>query len=275
MMKYFLGIFLSVFLFSNIYAQNTLSAKLSVPNQISGNRDFTITLTIEKPENFRPYTIFTQTFPEGFFVNVKDIPNAVISFRNQILTITWMRITSGKSLKIPINVSYINGLTGTFSFSGKLTYLIHNKKGEYKLKKHYLSVVSERESISRDLNKYEKIYAQFQNVICTRTSKLQKDNSYIIEVNIQNLPAINSFILTEEVSKSFYISETDTQKYKLLNNKRIIQFVNNNYIKINPAVFKYQLIPKNKGDIQKPVIFGKLSFIYEGKIINIPVKSLP
>ncbi len=272
-MKYFLSIGFVFFLFSFTSAQNTLSAKLNVPHQVREGEDFSILLTIKKPENFRPYTVYTQRFPAGFFVNTKSVPDVDVSFQNQTLTITWMRLSPGKSLTIPLKTSYIKGLNGTFSFSGKLTYLIDNKKGEYRLKKQYVSIVPENTSSSSNLNEYGKNYDTFRNIKCRREVKLQEDRSYIITINISELKNVNNFIVTEEVSQNFSITAANTPEIKILSKNRIIQFTKKNNTENKSVIFEYRLIPKKKSETQKPVIFGKLSFIENNQIINIPVEN--
>ena len=272
-MKYFWSITLSLFFLSCSYAQNTLNANLSVPNQITENQDFSILLTIEKPKNFRPYTIYTQKFPAGFFINTKNISADAVSFRNQTLTITWIRLSSEKILKIPLQISYIKGIKGTFLFSGKLTYMIDNKKGEYKLKNHDISITPENKSTYLNLDKYQKNYKIFQNINCIREIELQKDYSYIIKLNITNISTVNKFILTEEIPQNFSIQPLNKPGIKISSKNRIIQFIQKNNQKNKAVVLKYQLIPKNKNKTQKPIIFGKLACIENGQIINIPVKN--
>ena len=257
------------------YTQNDLSANLSVPHQIENGQVFSEKLTINKPKNLNSYTVFTQKIPDGFFIESKTIPGAVMSFQNHILTITWLRLASEKSIHIPIKISFIKGLTGTFSLSGKLTYLIDNKKGEYKLGKNYFSITSENNTVSKDLTEYGKIYDTLRNIKCMRGIKAQTDNSYLIELKINKLPVFVNAILTEETSQNFNIRKIDTTGAKILPEKSVIQF----YIKQNTGnkdlVFKYQLIPKTKNTKQKPIIFGKLSFIKDGQIITVPVENQP
>ena len=62
-MRFFI---LSIALFFNLQlscAQNTLTAELSFPTQINNNKNFTVTLTIKKPENLHSFAVFTQKIP--------------------------------------------------------------------------------------------------------------------------------------------------------------------------------------------------------------------
>lgn len=274
-MKYFLSAVLLFLLNSNIYAQNSLNADLSVPYQVQKDKIFTEYIKINKPSNLHSYAVFTQQIPDGFFIETKKVSGADISFQNQILTIIWMRLPSGNSIKIPINIDYIKGITGTFSLSGKLTYLIDNKKGELKFKKHNFTIIPENNSVSKNLNKYGTIYNTFQDIKCVRKIKLQNDNSYLTELRINKLPSINNFILTEEVSQNFNISNIENYNASIIPKKRIIQLEIKNNKKSKDIILKYRLIPKNKDQKQQPVIFGKLSFIYDGQIITVPVENQP
>lgn len=260
---------------SNIYAQNSLSADLFVPHQVHENQTFIEYLKINKPANLHSYAVFTQQIPAGFFIETKEISGTDISFQNQILTITWIRLPSGNSVNIPIKISNIKGLTGTFSLSGKLNYLIDNKKGELKLKKNYFSVVRKNKSTSKNLNEYGTNYNTFQDIKCVRKIKLLNDNSYLTVLKINELPSINNFILTEEVSQNFNISTVENFSASIIPNKRIIQFEIKNNKKNKDFIVKYRLIPAIKKQKQKPVVFGKLSFIYNDQIITVPVEYQP
>ncbi len=272
-MKCFWGSILFILSGTYAYTQNDLSANLSVPHQIENGQVFSEKLTINKPTNLSPYTVFTQKIPDGFFIETKTVPGAVISFQNHILRITWLRLTSEKSINIPIKISCIKGLTGTYSLSGKLTYLIDNKKGEYKLGKNYFSINSENNTVSKNLTEYGKSYDTLLNIKCMRRIKVQTDKSYLIELTVNKLPAFVNAILTDEISQNFNIRKIDTIGAEILPAKRVIQF----HIKKNTGnkdvVFKYRLIPKNKNTKQKPIIFGKLSFIKYDQIITVPVEN--
>ncbi len=271
-----IGILLFVlFSFFNGFTQNSLNADLSIPKQISSGQVFTETLTIIKPAGLRSYTVFNQHIPKGLFIETKNIPGSTLSYQNNILTITWMRLPAEKTIHIPIKISCIKGLTGTFSLSGKLTYLIDNKKGEYKLGKSYFSITSENNPVSKNLSEYGKIYDTLGNIKCMRGIKKQTDNSYLIELKINKLPAFSNVILTEEISQNFNIQKIDDAGTELLPEKRMIQFIINKNTGNKGIVFKYRLIPKTENTKQKPIIFGKLSFLKNGQIITVPVENQP
>lgn len=255
----------------NNFAQNSIKAHISVPQQIKEGQSFTEIITISKPADLRSYAVLTQQIPKGFFIDTKDISGATISFQNNILTITWMRLPAEKSIGIPVKLSYINGISGTFSLSGNLTYLVDNEKGEFILKKKYFTISSEKILISKSLNEYTHNYKTFSNIKCLRILTLHTDKSYSVELIVKNLPSADNFILTEEVSEGFEITDADN----ISSNKRIVQFKINNTKNKKNNILNYRLTPNNKNIKKQPVIFGKLSFIYQGQIINIPVKNQP
>ena len=272
-MKYVWIFIFSVSIHTFTHAQNTFTAKISVPAQIKEGEVFTANLTFNKPSDFHPYTVLTLQIPDGFFVDTKTVPNAETAFQNHILTITFIRLPGGKTLNIPLTISYIKGITGTFSLSGKLKYLVNNKNGEYNLKKTYFSIASNKKPISENLNRYNRTYETFQNIKCRRKINPQNNNTYLIELKLSGLPANNNFILTEEVSSGFTAENTGTQNSSVNPSGRIIQFKINNSADSKSIHLSYRLIPKIKKQKQNPTIFGKLSFIYKGQIITIPVEN--
>ncbi len=274
-MRFFI---LSIVLFLNLQfscAQNTLTAELSLPSQIKNNKNFTVTLKIIKPENLRSFAVFTQKIPNGFFVNPEILKGAKFSVKDNLLTIKWLRFPGKKLLTVSYTFSYLKGISGVFSLSGNLNYLIGNKKGEYKLKKYRFSIIPENLKTVENLNNYSVNYEPFQNVKCFRKIIPQPDKSYLTEIKIINLPKKTQCIIVEEISSDFKIQSSRSTNVKITENKRLIQFNKVTSVNNKSILLSYLLIPKQRNETKTPVIFGKISFIKNNKIINIPIENLP
>ncbi|NOZ35465.1 MAG: hypothetical protein GXO80_09235 [Chlorobi bacterium] len=274
-MRFFI---LSIALFFNVQlscAQNTLTAELSLPTQISNNKNFTVTLTIKKPENLHSFAVFTQKIPNGFFVNPKILNGANFSVKDNLLTIRWLRLSGKNSVTVSYTISYLKGLSGVYSLSGNLNYLIGNKKGEYKLKKYRFSIIPENLTTVKNLDNYSINYETYQNVKCVRKIMPQPDKSYLTEIKISNLPKKIQCIIVEEISSDFEIQSSRSANVTITENKRLIQFNKVNSGNNKSILLSYLLIPKQRNETKTPVIFGKISFIKNGQIINLPIENLP
>ena len=269
MKSLFLGIGFIV-CFHTAYTQNSLNAILTFPKK-SGDSQITVTLVVNKPSDLRSYAVFTQHIPEGFFVKPKNIGNAAFLFENNLLTVKWLRLPPEDKFSVSYELSHIKGLTGIYSLAGELTYIVNNKKGTYNLKKQTFSIIQELEKPNENLNDFSYNYQIFQTINAERKITSQVDNSFMIEIRINNLPTENNYILTEEVPSGFNIQHIDAKEATLYFNKKLIQFNIAKPIGNKELILKYKLIPETKNDITSPVIFGKLTFVKNNEIINIPI----
>ncbi len=262
-----------IFISLSGYTQNTLKVNVSFPSQIKNNQDFKVNLTITKPADLQSYSVFTQNLPKGFFAKPEKMNGASFDFKDNILTITWLRLPAKSSVKTSYTISYIKDMTGTFSLSGNFNYLIENKKGEYKLRKSWFSILPTGTNTYNNISNYSNNSASYKNIKCLRKVLIQPDKSLLIELNLTNLPKVKNSVLTEEVSSEFEIQTNESENSSVSQNKRLIQFNipdknSNKTIKLT-----YRLIPKYPNEKNEPVIFGKLSFIENNQIINIPIEN--
>jgi len=266
----FLVLGICLHLFSLLtFAQNFVTASISVPEQIEEGQSVTEVITINKPAKLHSYATFHQVVPNGFFIETKNVNDASINFQNNILTINWMRLPSKKSLKIPIKLSYIKGMKGTFSLSGKFTYLVSGEKGEYKIPPQYFTITNSEKIIQ---NNYSvNINPNQYNISCVALIKKKSEKTFDITVTIKNLPKQKTFILTQEINDEFEFIQEETKNYKKINN-RIIQFDIATQNGKNELLLTYSIKCKLNNPNLKPVIFGKLSFIDKNQIVNIPVR---
>ena len=268
MKKTITSIFL-IFQLFNLFAQTGISADLFFPDRIKSGKSFTLNLKIKKPADFRPFTSFTQSIPEGFFVKPVNIRGATFSFKENILTLSWIRLPEGENIDIFYEISHTVGTVGKFSLSGNIKYLINNKKGEINLKSKTFEIFN-----NTDSEKSRTPYT-YNNIKCTRDKIPLTDGKVLVKIKISGLNKTD-FILTEQIPLGYNFNIVDASETSVKAYGQTLQFVADKLSKAekNPLILKYEITPKQK--VKKNIIiYGKLSFIDKNNIINIPVVDSP
>ncbi len=266
MKKTITSIFL-IFQLFNLLAQTGISADLFFPDRIKSGKSFTVNLKIKKPADFYPFTSFTQSIPEGFFVKPVNIRGATFSFKENILTLSWIRLPEGENIDIFYEISHTAGTVGKFSLSGNIKYLINNKKGEINLKNKTFEIFNNIDS--------EKNYTPYGKIKCIRNKIPLTDGKILVKIKISGLNKTD-FILTEQIPLGYNFNIVNASETSVKTYGQTLQFVADKLSKAekNPLILKYEIIPKQKTK-KNIIIYGKLSFIDKNNIINIPVIDSP
>lgn len=118
---------LSVFAFSNLFSQITLSS--SMPTSINSGASFDVEVKITKGtvSNFAKYQI---DVPAGYSVSSIDAKNGNFTFENKRAKIVWVAIPSEPEFTIKFKVQANNDAVSPGTFSQKFYYLENNEKKE-------------------------------------------------------------------------------------------------------------------------------------------------
>ncbi|MCD4794716.1 MAG: hypothetical protein K8R54_15880 [Bacteroidales bacterium] len=272
----FISITLILLIFSQtINSQNSFSAKLNIPNETVQGETTVFKLDIFKPENIRAYTVFKQQFPKGFYVEAKDLNGAEFSYENNLLTLTWLRISGDSKVSVVYEVSSLYGVTGKFKFSGNLTYLIGHKLGKFDLKNYELNVLKEKRLVPNNIiANYDPVIKvtgnSYKDVSCTGKQTFnKKKNVYEIELKIKKKDA-GSYNIVEKIPSGFNFTEHNSAGAKVFKSKDKIQFYWESIPESKEVIIKYWLKPAD-GETSPPKLQGKLSFIVDNQIVNIPI----
>ncbi len=275
-------ILLSLIMLFSVYialGQNSFSAKLNIPNEIVQGVYTDITLDIYKPDGARNYTVFTQELPDGFFVKIIDVQGATHLYENNKLTLTWMRSPVNAKISVKYQISSMVGVTGKFNVSGKLSYMAGSKQGVFDLNKYTLNIVEKKtivltpENTEKNTHLYPILNTKLEGISCKRTVIYNKNkNSYDVEIQLIKSNNGGTYSITEKIPKNYEFSEIDSQEAKIKSQSGLVQF-----LWVNPANDKnlkvqYKLTPKDS-IIEEPKIRGKLSFLKNGQILNMPITN--
>jgi hypothetical protein len=275
-MKLIFSLSFFVFFQFGLYSQSSFSAQLNIPEDVVQGETCIFELELYKPQNVSGYTVFKQAFPKGFYVKKIDTKGAEFLYKENELTLTWLRTPADSKISVKYEVSPMYGVTGKFAFSGQLTYMIGNNQGKFDLKESVLSVLKEKKPVKNDSNTYD-YYTVIQlnkklhkDISCVRELNFNKNkNEYIIEVIIKK-KGNGSYHLIEYIPKAYTFEEMSSSGAKLSIQKDKASFFWGKTQANKDIHIKYKLIPQ-KDQTKEPFITGKLSVFKNGQMINLPV----
>ena len=270
-----------LFSFLVFYAnsQNEIKITAKMPHQIVKGSSFTVELEIEK-STLRTYAIFKQELPKGFTVTENISEEAEFFFENQTLKLVWLRLPENKKIIIKYDVQTDSVEPGNYLFTGNLSYLKNNMRGNVNFSPLTLTVKSKDSKVTNVNDKTEdnknKVAdnANKGEVSCVREIPvLDKDKNFPVRLNI----------CSGELNSTAKIVETFSRDYDVIPVKKLgagvsvnpgqIIFVWNKIPKNKELSVEYKLIPKNKSDIKQPKINGQMFYIKSGKVVKILVKE--
>jgi len=259
-------------------SQNSFTAKLEVPKEIIQGEYSEITLKIYKPKGARNYTVFSQKLPVGFFVKMKDAVGATYSYENNMLTLTWLRCPEENIFTVKYEIASMVGISGSFDLTGKLTYMAGAEQAVYKIKPQKFKLFKEINKVntinpvlSNSKNNFvPNTSAKLKGVICKREVVFnEKKNYYEVELKLVSNKK-GAYSIIEVTPKGFDFLEIDLQGAKIRKQSNLVQYMWGNTSFDEGIKIKYQLTPKDTNK-NKPSFSGKLSFLQDGNIYNMPI----
>jgi len=173
-------------------SQSGYSAQLNIPEDVVQGESCEFELEIYKPENVRGFTMFTQEFPDGFYVEEVENSGAEFLYENNKLTLTWLRIQPDEKITVLYEVSPMYGITGEFKFTGQLSYMVGNNQANFELKEYQLNVLKEKKVVQTKTDS-DKQYTgiilnkkMYKDISCVRKETFnEKKNEYTVEISIK------------------------------------------------------------------------------------------
>ncbi len=269
--------FVVITLFSGVLnAQNSFSAKLTLPSEIIEGNYTKVILEIFKPADTRLYTVFSQQLPPGFFVKMINIQDAVFSYQDNELILTWMRSPAEEKFTVEYEIAPMVGISGTYNLSGKLTYMAGSTQGVFELNTYPVKIVKEISKNEIPKNKSDFItptlYTTSACANVYRTVQFNKKKNVWEVTLIFNNKESGTYSIAEKIPKNFEFIEIDSQNAMLLKQNNMCMYSWKNVALDKELKIIYQLKHKN-GQTEKPVINGKLSFLKNGQILNAIIQN--
>ncbi len=104
-----------------------ISVEQHLPEQIKSGEVFLVEVTISKGDH-EGFAKWQQKLPEGFIATVKESRGATFSFKNQEVKMIWMALPAEENITISYEVKTDVSLKGSYSLSGKFSYLEENER---------------------------------------------------------------------------------------------------------------------------------------------------
>ena len=267
-----------LFFFETLNSQNGITVKLNVPKEISTNTPVTIDLEIKKPAGMTSYAFFKQVVLDGFNVTPKIVNGADFKFENNELIITWLRLPSTEIVTIVWELSVKEGIQGNYELSGTFDYIIDNSKGSIELEKYPIHATSFIDLSATDSNLNSELTPKMNrirnDVICERRIVFDEGKRYyIVEIKIKSQIG-GKYSVVEKIPSGYAFKEFEHLNAILKSQSDKAMFIIDNLQPNKEYTIKYLLIPYEDFAEKKPPVYGKLSFINVGEIINLSIVDL-
>jgi hypothetical protein len=267
-----------LFFFETLNSQNGITVKLNVPKEISSNNPATVDLEINKPEGMTSYAFFKQVVPAGFNVKPKIVNGVDFKFENNELVITWLRLPSTEKVTVVWELSVKEGTLGNYELSGTFDYIIDNSKGSIELEKYPIHAIPFINLSDTDINLNTDLSPKMNrlrdDVICERRIVFNEIKMYyVVEIIIKSQIG-GKYSVVEKIPSGYAFKELEHPKAILKSQSDKAMYIIDHLQPNKEYNIKYLLIPHQDFTGKKPSVYGKLSFINVGEIINLSIVDL-
>jgi hypothetical protein len=303
MTRYYLLFFFSIITFSAI-SQENISFKISstIPQSIGAGNEFLVELIIEKPE-IHCFAQYKQYFPKGFLVQEVNCIGGELSYENNELQITWLRLPKQSKLNIIFKVQTSSSFSGSFISGGTFTYIIGNKTGTIKLPNSVIAIKkpgdpvvyneqnesnTEKKTDTKDLrhstteqrdtttqknsisNNTSAVNVDLKNsVSCVRLQPTQnlQTGEITISLKIKKGTISSAARVTEILPAGYEAKESESlgAVFTFIDNNAT--FIWNKIPMMEEFIIKYTIVPLDKSNKIIPEISGQLLYVQGGKVI--------
>ena len=284
-MKKILPIIAFLVLHSIVFGQNSKQITISTefPAKLKAGVESDFTIILQKPD-IQPFAVYEQKFPPGLTVSGADLGRGIFDFKENTLTISWIRLPENDKIKLGLKVTANENMEGTYSSVGILNYLYNNRKGivssdtiEFTIEKATQTSKKNEETDkesedSRITAKSDKTKNEFECIRTIEKKKTSKGTGWNVTLFIvNNSPEIGAAKIIEQFPKGYFVKADETTKAQINKGVENITFFWNKLPNEKGLTVSYELYSGDK--TEKPSIMGNLSFARNKEVSNIKIKN--
>ncbi len=283
-MKKILPIIAFLILNSIVFAQNSKQVTISTefPATLKAGVETDFTISLQKP-SIQPFAVYEQKFPPGLTVSGADLGRGIFDFKENTLTISWIRLPEKDEIKLSLKVTANENMEGKYSSVGVLNYLYNNRKGivstdtmEFKIVKAPKKETNDKEIESNtetaDTTKSDKANKAFDCIRTIEKKKTTKGTGWNVTLFfVNNSPEIGAAKIIEQFPKGYFVKADETTGAEINKGVENITFFWNKLPNDKGLSVSYELYSDDKTD--KPSIKGNLSFARNKEVSNIKIKN--
>lgn len=234
------------------------------PAEIKAGSEFVVEITIKKG-NIQGNARFIQELPVGFTAVAKKTSNGEFKFEDQKVKILWMRLPYEPEYTISYTIQVAPTVSGTFSMSGKFSYIFENKVQNAETDKVDMVVSSDEAALaqtdetSMTVLKYGNI--SIDKIDCIRQKPYLNDNNEVVVNLLVNKGNMDKFgKIQEQIPMGYYAVSIKSKNSIFSYKNHIVKFLWMNLPPEEQFVVTYKLIPEEAIPDKEFIIVGTFSW---------------
>ncbi len=238
---------------------NNLSINSEIPDNVHAGNSFLVKIIIDN-NDIENFVQFQQELPDGFTAKKVNLKNGRFSFKNQKVTVKWIKFPKNRKIIFSYKVYVKNFIDGNFKLSGIISYINNNQREIVKLQNHKIKIFPKKNN--------EK-FVKNNEIKCFR-QKPYKDlqGNYIVNLFVNKENNKKHARIADNIPLGFNVEEINIEgaSFNFIKKDRIVRFLWLNLPKKKNYIVSYKLIPKKNND-KIPKIKGVLSYVANNDII--------
>jgi len=282
MIKSLSTIFLFVLSTLAVQAQNDISVRIEVPAEVVAGQEFLVSVEIEKG-NLEEFSRFQQELPAGFTAVQDNSGAADFSFDNQRVRFIWLKLPAQANLSISYRVKVQERLKGNLTLFGEFSYVENNERRSILIDKKSVNILPSPDIAAADqvdIKDFAAIMAAEQEDMAStidvtairQIPYASKTGNDIMVHLLVYKKTMNKFAKIEEIIPDGFEAKSMESADGLFTFKDgVAKYVWMNLPEEPGFKVSYRLIPESGKTLNDLGIDGTLSYIQEGRNIEVKV----
>ncbi|MBN2813861.1 MAG: hypothetical protein JXQ80_07270 [Bacteroidales bacterium] len=257
-----------------------VSVRLDVPAEVQAGSEFEVKVTLNKGD-LEGFSRFQQSIPAGLTASAVTSSNADFTFSEKRVRLIWLRIPENDEVTVTYRVKVDERLKGTFSLSGKFSYIENNERKSVDISPVAINISPSSTidpSLIVDINDFEKMTipgllpTEDISVACIRQKPYAgEQGDYVVNVLVSKNLTRRFAKIEEEVPEGYTAVALDPKDAIFTFKEQKVKFLWMNLPAEPHFTVSYRLIPKNQASLPAPVIDGAFSYLVEEKTVSVDI----
>ena len=263
-------------------AQDGVSVRMSVPTIVEAGQEFLVSIAVDKG-SLEEFSRFQQELPAGLSAAQDNSGTADYSFDNQRVRFIWLKLPAEPSINLTYKIKVHERLKGTFTLGGEFSYVEQNERKSVVLNSEIINITPSPDVVAGkqiDIASFPTVMAAEQaarsssiEVTCIRqVPYLSKTGNDILVNLLVYKKDMNKFAKIEEsIPEGFEARSMKSRDGLFTFKDGVAKFVWMNLPAAPGFTISYRLIPTASKTIESLNISGNMSYIVEGKNIDVEI----
>jgi hypothetical protein len=272
-------------LFTGLYvlqAQDEMSVRMDLPTEVTAGEEFLVSVDIEKG-SLEEFSRFQQELPAGLTAVQDNSGAADFTFEEQRVRFIWLKLPPEEKLVISYRVKVNERLKGSMTLFGEFSYVENNERRSILIDEAEVRIIP-----SPDIPAEQQVdIAQFAAVLASEKAAMtsaidiscirqtpypsRTGNDILVHLLVYKKD-MNKFAKIEEsIPEGFEAASMESRDGLFTFKDGIAKFVWMNLPAVPGFKISYRLIPQAGQSAEGLSISGTLSYIHEGRNIEVDI----